>query len=382
MRKLLTICTTKTPFYDHLGNLYVQSEGVSMGSALGPTFSEFYMCDLENRVFGDNPTLKPMIYARYVDDCFLFVERTDDLTIIKNMFEEQSVLSFTYEIESSRRLSFLDVIVNRCRDNFETSVHVKKTSSGDCINYRSLCPERYKTGVIKTLLHRAYKISSNWSIFHAEVERIKQLLTNNNFPMKIIDETIGNFLSKICSITGSQEDPKEKITIYYENQMTSYYKIEEKRLKEIIYNNVLPSDEYKSIQFIIYYRNRKLKNLLIKNRCFIKEGTENRFGVVYRYRCNNDGCYPAHDYIGYTTCTVSERFRMHAYNGSIKKHLVEVHNFNKVLRAELLETTEILRHCHSKQELIMTEAILIKQHRPTLNAQDEGADRILNIFKH
>ena len=49
--KLLLTCTTEVPFYDHLGNIYVQTDGVSMGSVLGPIFSNFYMSDLENRIF-------------------------------------------------------------------------------------------------------------------------------------------------------------------------------------------------------------------------------------------------------------------------------------------------------------------------------------------
>ena len=43
LRKLLLTCTTEVPFHDHLGNIYVQTDGVSMGSVLGPIFSNFYM---------------------------------------------------------------------------------------------------------------------------------------------------------------------------------------------------------------------------------------------------------------------------------------------------------------------------------------------------
>ena len=39
--KLLLTCTTEVPFYDHLGNIYVQTDGVSMGSVLGPIFSNW-----------------------------------------------------------------------------------------------------------------------------------------------------------------------------------------------------------------------------------------------------------------------------------------------------------------------------------------------------
>ena len=40
--KLLIICTTKTPFrFDN--QTYIQTDGVSMGSPLGPTLADFYM---------------------------------------------------------------------------------------------------------------------------------------------------------------------------------------------------------------------------------------------------------------------------------------------------------------------------------------------------
>ena len=71
LRKLLLTCTTEVPFYDHLGNIYVQTDGVSMGSVLGPIFSNFYMSDLENRIF--NGTKKPPIYLRYVDVFLLII---------------------------------------------------------------------------------------------------------------------------------------------------------------------------------------------------------------------------------------------------------------------------------------------------------------------
>ena len=53
------------------------------------------------------------------------------------------------------------------------------------------------------MLNRAYTIGSNWDAFHAEVERLKQMFTNNNFPIKLIDETIKQFLDK--KMNGSNE---------------------------------------------------------------------------------------------------------------------------------------------------------------------------------
>ena len=85
-------------------------------------------------------------------------------------------------------------MVQRYGDNFRTSVFVKDTNSGDSVNYDGICPERYKVSTIKSLMHRAFHVSSTEALFEVEVKRIKQLLTNNNYPMKLIDDEIKKFL--------------------------------------------------------------------------------------------------------------------------------------------------------------------------------------------
>ena len=117
------------------------------------------------------------------------------LTQIKTKFEQESVLTFTHEIEKDRQLSFLDCLIKRFDDTLQTSVFVKDTNAGDCLNYKSVCPDRYKTGVIKTLLHRGYHVSSNSDTFQKEVQRIRQLLTDNNFPINLINKTIDKFIA-------------------------------------------------------------------------------------------------------------------------------------------------------------------------------------------
>ena len=46
LREFLILRTTRTPFTCVNGDLYEHCEGVSMRCCLGPTFAEFYMCDL------------------------------------------------------------------------------------------------------------------------------------------------------------------------------------------------------------------------------------------------------------------------------------------------------------------------------------------------
>ena len=65
LKELLMLCTTSVPFRNIDGKMYIQIDGMSMGSPLGPTFANFYMADLENRVLSI-PGLKPNIYCRFV----------------------------------------------------------------------------------------------------------------------------------------------------------------------------------------------------------------------------------------------------------------------------------------------------------------------------
>jgi hypothetical protein len=144
-----------------------------MGCVLGPTFANFYMGYIESKVL--TKATFPISYCRYVDDIFLNVASEEQLLWIKSNMENISVLKFTYEINNVNKLNFLDVHINISEDkqSFVTSVYTKETNNGDCLNFLSLCPFRYKIGVIKTMLHRAYCISSTWELFDLEIRRLK-----------------------------------------------------------------------------------------------------------------------------------------------------------------------------------------------------------------
>ena len=49
-------------------------------------------------------------------------------------------------------------------------------------------------GLVKTLLHRAFVISSNWSIFHLELSKTKELLEKNLYTSNFIDQQKKQYL--------------------------------------------------------------------------------------------------------------------------------------------------------------------------------------------
>ena len=196
LKSLLEICTQKAPFKNINGDIYEQSDGLAMGGPLSCTLANYFMCEIENKIL-EEANNRPHLYARYIDDIFIDISSEEQLIDLKNIFIQESGMNFTHEMSINSKLPFLDVLLNNSNpDKYLRNVYTKPTKSDDCINYDCDAPERYKLGVIKTLLHRAYKICNTQEALDSEVIRIKNLLVNNNFPNRIIDKITTNFKEK------------------------------------------------------------------------------------------------------------------------------------------------------------------------------------------
>ena len=124
-----------------------------MESPLGHTLASFYMSKLENEALS-TLQIKPPIYCRYVDDCFVGLNNIIELHSLKNYFEEHSILKFTFELNVKKVLPFLDVQVRRENSYITTAMYSKETKSDECMNYQSIYPLRYNTTVIDTFIHK------------------------------------------------------------------------------------------------------------------------------------------------------------------------------------------------------------------------------------
>ena len=55
-------------------DFYKQGDGVSMGSPLGPSLANAFMCHYETTWLNECPaSIKPGVYRRYIDDIFCLV---------------------------------------------------------------------------------------------------------------------------------------------------------------------------------------------------------------------------------------------------------------------------------------------------------------------
>ena len=378
LRELLIICTTKVPFTNVDGKMYIQKDGVSMGSPLGPTFANYYMAELETKVFAESS--KPNIYARYVDDIFCSCTE-EELKRIKEIFEEKSVLKFTYEAPQNNKLPFLDILVDSSDGEYSTSIYIKSTDAGRCLNYHSECPDRYKNSVIQTYIRRAWLTAKTWYQFDAEIKHIKQMLVNNNYPNKIIDEQLKQFLDTAIQ-EKSESNTLNKHQLYYRNQYNTKYKVDEEVIKRIVKENVSIVDNTSSLSLLIYYKNMKTHQLVMRNN-LVQTRPLNQSNLTYEYKCNIGECKhlttSKNSYIGFTKCKLTRRLSYHLCEGAIQKHCIEMHK-RKITRKEIEENTKIRYKVNDTNRLQIYEALLIYVEKPILNQQDTGKSRTLHLF--
>ena len=377
LKQFLELCTKEAPFKCPQGKLYLQIEGVAMGSPLGPTFANYYMGNLENHIF-ENSDRKPHIYGRYMDDIFVQVKDEEELIGLKNLFQENSTLNFTYELNVNSKLPFLDVLVDSSFQNFRTSVYHKPTDQGNCLNGESECTERYKTSVITNYMNRAYKLSNSWEEFHLEILQIKQRLVNNNYTNTIVDKYVKKFLDKKLT-QEPQIHKKEIIPIYYENQSHANCKIDERIIKNIVYSNTKSKLENKKLELRIYYKNTKTCNLVMKNNLTPPPSLLDESNVIYKFSCPLSH-RQATEYVGFTQTTLSQRLVAHRQNGSIHNHFKEFHN-SKPSREHLTENTKIIAKARDRTRLAIKEALIILEEKPIINKQYDNFSNVLKLHQ-
>ena len=110
---------------------YKQHDGVTMGSPLGPTLANVFLCYHEKIWLQNCPSeFKPVIYRRYVDDTFLLFRSKYHIEKFRNYLNRQHKnIKLTSETENENSISFLDIKITRDNNKFMTSVYRKPESS-------------------------------------------------------------------------------------------------------------------------------------------------------------------------------------------------------------------------------------------------------------
>ena len=284
------------------GELYKQIDGCSMGNPISPILANIFLCDFEANFLDKCPIdFRPCFYKRYVDDTFILFETEEQADSFLTYFNSKHPnLKFTIEKEIDCTISFLDVLIHKMTHNFATSVYRKTTFTGLGTNFLSAISFRYKMNVIRTLVHRAYCLSSSFEFFHNEIEFLRNFIKTNCFPVHLFDNFVRKFLNNVYQ-------PNEPIqTAHRRNIYLTFPYLDYKSLTVEKDIDVLLGKYFPQINCTVVFRNFRTIGSYFRIKELTSEGL--RAGVVYLYKC--DRCNSS--YIGSTAVQLTMRLCQHA----------------------------------------------------------------------
>ena len=369
LKNLLEFCTKHVHFsFENV--MYKQSDGVAMGSPLGPVLAGIFMVDLETKVL---PKLRTSMTAwkRYVDDTIAYIKEKDIDKVLKAINDHHDNIKFTYELESDNELSFLDVKIRRFGNNIQTSVYRKPTNTDLYLHWNSFAPNTWKKGTLRTLILRAHTICSNEELFAAEIAHLKHVFHNiNGYPKGVISQIIREVNEKFnqpqnCSVQPEADqlpaEPNKRQVLclpYQGKKGENIMRSMNRTLNTIIGNQ---------IETRVVYNSTKLSSFFSTKDKIAKEHQNN---VVYKIECPNENCEES--YTGETNRRIFERVKDHSgrdKNSTVFRHSV-------ITGHKLVTMTDvkiIAKGFKGDEPREIAEAFLIKEQKPSLNIQ--------NLFK-
>lgn len=346
-----------------------------MGCPLGPTFAEMFMAYFEEKYMKTIEEHGVVLWLRFVDDILLFIKDiSNSAKLLEFLNSRHPNIKFTEEKEillpnGASELPFLDVLVTRNdEDGVQTSVYRKKTFTGTYLHWSSLSPRDYKIGLINCLLDRAYRICSTEQALKVELAKIKQILYKNEYPPKIVTNTIQKFLNNKknpkTKRDTSYDVPKKKVFL-----VLPYYKGADNVKKEI---TDLVQNSFPQVDFRFAFKSH---STLARSFSF-KDNVDKdmRSKIVYKINCLDCDKF----YIGKTKRQLKLRKLEHKLleNSSVHKHMLcENHRID-------WDDMNIIDTARDDRRLLLKEMLHINNLKPQLNIQKSSKLFSLLIGSH
>ena len=117
-----------------------------------------FMCHLEDKLKRDG--MIPEFYKRFVDDASKMPNTAAATVFLEKLNDLHPNLSFTMELHVENKIPFVGMEMSRDGSKVKTQVYRKSTNTGLLLHFNSHTDKRYKEGLLKTMVHRAYALSS------------------------------------------------------------------------------------------------------------------------------------------------------------------------------------------------------------------------------
>ena len=336
-------------FFQFDKEFYVQIFGTPMGSPISGLFADMVMEDLESECL-DKLSFSPTFFYRYVDDIITCVplNEIDNILRIFNSYEER--LQFTHEIELDNKINFLDVLIINNNGNLETDWYTKPTFSGRFLNFNSKHPISQKIALVYNLIDRAIHLSDK-KFQEKNIEKVKSLLIENNYPFKFIEKYVKIRINKIKFSNVNQN--KTNVLRSKKSIVLPYVKGAYERVSHCLKNYKIEC---------VPKSNINLSNIIVRGKNKTKNHLENN--VIYKVNCMDCDA----SYVGQTKRSFKIRKGEHKKQKQsvIFQHMQENHKFN-------WKNFKLLDKEKNSNKRGISEMVYINSQQRSLNKQEDTA---------
>ena len=331
---ILRFCIIDNRYFMYDNKIYSQQKGMPMGSPASPVIADIVMEQLLDKSIQELRA-KPRSVTKYVDDLFAIVKISAIHETLQKLNSFHKDIQFTIEEEMENR-PYLDTMVIKHNNHIKIDWYQKPIASGRLINFYSKHPKRIIINTANNFIRRVLNISDR--IFHNDnIIKIKQILSKNGFPNKVITKLINQQRNK----TPEKHDKPAKIY-----RAITYVPGFSERLTN---SKIIDEEKYE----IAMKTDNTLKKLFSNTKS--KLDKKDKSNVIYKINCKGDGL---------TSCNMS-------YIGTTKSKLktrVSAHKSDqKTYKINMPNKTALATHCARNNHVADFERAEILQQETNYN---------------
>ena len=317
------------------------------------------MSSIEDKLDQDGKL--PSYYRRYVDDTFTIMPDIASAGVLLDTLNQcHPSAKFTMEVEQNSSLPFIGVELLNLAPRIKAKVCVKPINTGLLLHYQSHVDNRYKRSLITTTLDQASCISSDWSYFSQECDRLETLFLKLKYPRHLFNLAVKQFVDS--KVADQQHIPSTdttthpiRVIIPFKDQVSA--NVVKKRLTDLC-------PKFKTTIQPVFIRRNINEDLKVRE---VKPVIVNQQCLVYKIQCKLCDA----EYVGYTRGHLHERVHgQKQKSSSICKHYSSEHNSN--VPPCLLEQFHVLTKCSNKFDCLINEMLFIRKLKPSLNVQTDS----------
>jgi hypothetical protein len=250
-------------------DFYLQICGTAMGSRAAPSFANVYLDKFE-RQFVYTYKFQPLIWLRYLDDCFCIWQHGE--TELNKFYEHlnscNTNIKFTMET-SREEIPFLDIKVKLNNKRLETDLYCKPTDSHSYLHYSSAHPKACRDSIPYSQFLRIRKICTKLEDFDRHAIEFAKHFRRRNYPNDLLERAVIKARRLDRDDLLKTKKPKDEglerpilVNTYHPNDNT---------MKNIVTENwgILGKSNttsflYKNKPLIAYRRPKNLRDMLVK----------------------------------------------------------------------------------------------------------------------